>query len=183
MKLTEKRLDGTTIYEGRIITVINDKVELENGTVSAREVVRHPGGVCVAALSDDRCIYLVRQFRYPYQEVVVELPAGKLDKGNENPLEAGKRELLEETGIVADHYYDLGKLYPSPGYCDEIISMYVATGLHFRQQLLDEGEFLEVEKMPLAQAVDLVLKGEIKDSKSQAAILKLSILLERGIIE
>ena len=133
--------------------------------------------------SDDRCIYLVRQFRYPYQEVVVELPAGKLDKGNENPLEAGKRELLEETGIVADHYYDLGKLYPSPGYCDEIISMYVATGLHFRQQQLDEGEFLEVEKMPLAQAVDLVLKGEIKDSKSQAAILKLFILLERGIIE
>ena len=93
--------------------------------------------VCVAALSDDRCIYLVRQFRYPYQEVVVELPAGKLDKGNENPLEAGKRELLEETGIVADHYYDLGKLYPSPGYCDEIISMYVATGLHFQMCIRD----------------------------------------------
>ena len=183
MKLTEKRLDGTIIYEGRIITVINDKVELENGKVSAREVVRHPGGVCVAALSEDHCIYLVRQYRYPYQEVVVELPAGKLDKGNENPLEAGKRELLEETGIVADHYYDLGKLYPSPGYCDEIISMYAATGLHFHQQQLDEGEFLEVEKMPLTEAVDLVLQGEIKDSKSQAAILKLSILLERGIIE
>ena len=89
MKLTEKRLDGTIIYEGRIITVINDKVELENGKVSAREVVRHPGGVCVAALSEDHCIYLVRQYRYPYQEVVVELPAGKLDKGNENPLENG----------------------------------------------------------------------------------------------
>ena len=77
----------------------------------------------------------------------------------------------------------MGKLYPSPGYCDEIISMYAATGLHFHQQQLDEGEFLEVEKMPLTEAVDLVLQGEIKDSKSQAAILKLSILLERGIIE
>lgn len=180
MKLTETRLSGETIYDGRIIKVINDKVELENGKTASREVVCHPGGVCVAALEENGDVYFVRQFRYPYHEVVLELPAGKLDKGNEDPLSAGKRELLEETGLVAEKFYTLGKLYPSPGYCDEVISLYAATGLTAKEQNLDEDEFLEVEKINLSTAVEMVLDGTIKDAKTQALLLKLYLLLEQG---
>lgn len=180
MELTEKKLSGELIYDGRILSVEKDMVELENGKTAAREVVRHPGGVCVAALDDEGNTFLVRQLRYPYQEVIPELPAGKLDKGSEDPLEAGKRELLEETGLIAREYYDLGKLYPSPGYCDEVIHLYAATGLTRAAQNLDEDEFLEVDRVSLDDAVEMVLTGEIRDAKSQAALLKLKLLLDAG---
>ena len=113
----------------------------------------------------------VEQFRYPYMETVLELPAGKLEYG-EDPFEAGKRELLEETGAAAENYRDLGKLYPTPGYCGEIIHMYLAENLTFSEQHLDEDEFLEVRRIPLEEAFQMVMRNEIRDSKTQVGILK-----------
>jgi ADP-ribose pyrophosphatase len=171
MKLSEKYLSGETIYDGKIIRVCKDTVELEDGKRTYREVVHHSGGVTVVALTDDEQVYVVRQFRYPYQTVITELPAGKLEAG-ENPLEAAKRELREEIGVTADHYEDLGKLYPTVAYDDEIIHMYLATGLHQVGQKLDDGEFLEVERIDLSVLVERIMNNEIRDAKTQAAVLK-----------
>ncbi|MBQ9413875.1 MAG: NUDIX hydrolase [Clostridia bacterium] len=170
-QLTEKTLEEHTVFEGRIITVRNDVALLPNGQTAKREIVAHPGGVCVAALTDDDELLFVRQFRYPYGEIVTELPAGKLEKG-EDPKEAGIRELKEETGATAEHVVSLGKLYPSPGYCGEIIHLYFATGLHFGEQSPDEDEFLDVLRIPLSEAVGMVMAGKLPDAKTQTAVLK-----------
>ncbi len=179
MDLTEQTLNQSYVHRGRIINVRVDDVRLPNGKQADREVVEHNGGVCVAALTDDKEIYFVRQFRYPYHQVLPEIPAGKLEKG-EDPLVCGKRELSEETGMEADHYRFLGELYPSPGYCAEIIYMYLATGLHKKEQHLDEDEFLEVEKIPLDRAVEMILNNEITDAKTQTAVLKVKLLEEKA---
>lgn len=178
MEFFEKTLESNEIFDGRVIRVILDKVELQDGHKSIREVVEHPGGVCVAALTEDDELLFVKQFRYPYKEVVLELPAGKLEKG-QTPLENGKRELLEETGAVGSGYISLGKLYPSPGYCGEIIHMYFCRIAHFEEQKLDEGEFLNVLKIPLNKAVEMVLNNEIPDSKTQTAILKTAMMIDK----
>ena len=177
MKLFEKTLESETIFEGKVIRVVHDKVELENGSTAMREVVEHPGGVCVAALTEENELLFVKQFRYPYKEVTLELPAGKLEKG-QNPLENGKRELLEETGAVGREYVTLGKLYPSPGYCGEIIHLYFCRIDRFEKQALDEDEFLNVLRIPLDKAVQMVLNNEIPDSKTQVAVLKASTLIK-----
>lgn len=178
MKLFEKTLDSQEIFDGRVIHVTVDTVELENGETSKREVVGHPGGVCVAALTENDELLFVRQFRYPYKEIILELPAGKLEKG-QNPLENGKRELLEETGAVGREYMSLGKLYPSPGYCGEIIHIYFCKIDHYEQQRLDAGEFLNVEKIPLDKALEMVLNNEIPDAKTQTAIMKIAFMLNK----
>ncbi len=177
MELTEKTLNEEYIYKGRIIKVRRDEVELPNGHKSMREVVEHSGGVCVLPLTDRDEVIFVRQFRYPYKEVILEIPAGKRDHGEESPLECGKRELAEETGAKADKYTSLGELYPSPGYCGEGIYMFLATGLTFGDTNPDEDEFLNVEKIPFDKALDMVLSDEIKDSKTQCALMKAAILL------
>ena len=123
---------------------------------------------------------MVEQYRYPYGEVILEIPAGKRD-GNEEPLEGGKRELREETGAVAENYTFLGELYPTPGYCGEVIYMYLATGLSFGETDPDDDEFLNVKKIPLEKAVDMIMKGEIKDAKTQTAILKVERMLKNDI--
>jgi len=171
MDLKEKPIKQDYIYKGKIVNLRVDDALLPDGTTAKREVVEHPGGVCVAALTDNEELLFVEQFRYPYFEVVLELPAGKLEKG-EDPFEAGKRELKEETGACAAHYDDLGKLYPTPGYCGEIIHMYLATGLDIGSQQLDEDEFLEVKRIPLKEAFRLVMNNEIRDSKTQVGIVK-----------
>lgn len=179
MELFEKTLQETTLFDGRIIRVHLDEVELPNGNHAMREIVEHPGGVCVAALSDRGTLRFVRQFRYPYHKVLLELPAGKLEKGEE-PLEAGLRELEEECGLRADKVVSLGCVYPTVAYCSEIIHLFLATGLHETQQHFDEDEFLEVEEISLDDAVRLVMNNEITDSKTVAAVLKIARLKEEG---
>ena len=176
MELTEKTLSSEKIFDGRILHVRRDTVLLPNGHQSTREVVDHPGGVCVLALDDQERVLVVSQFRYPYGEVLRELPAGKLEYG-EDPAQAAIRELREETGAVAGTFQPLGELYPSPGYCGEIIRMYLARDLSFGNTDPDEDEFLGLERVPFSQLVEQVLSGEIKDAKTIAAVLKAKLLL------
>ncbi len=179
MNLIEKPLSQAYKYKGKIVNLRVDEALLPNGRTALREVVEHPGGVCIAALTAQDELLFVRQFRYPYSEVVCELPAGKLERG-EDPLEAGRRELREETGAVAERYTSLGRLYPSPGYCGEIIHLYLAEGLRFGETHPDEDEFLEPERIPLAEAVRAVLAGELPDAKTQVAVLKVAAM--RGVL-
>lgn len=176
MDLTEKTLASEKIFEGRILHVRRDTVELPDGSQSFREVVDHPGGVCVLALDEENRALLVSQYRYPYERVLRELPAGKLEYG-EDPAQAAVRELKEETGAVAGDFRSLGELYPSPGYCGEIIRMYLARELTFGETHLDDDEFLNLERVPFDRLVEQVLSGEIKDAKTIAAVLKGKLLL------
>ena len=181
MELCEKTVKKNYVYDGKIIKVRRDDAERPDGKPCVREVVEHNGGVCVAPLTDNDELIFVRQFRYPYMEVIPELPAGKLELG-EDPFEAGKRELEEETGCVAEKYADLGKFYPTPGYCGEIIYLYVGWQLTQKESHPDEGEYLEVEKIPLEKAVDMVLNGEIRDGKTQALVMRVAEMKRRGIL-
>lgn len=179
MKLTEKTLESQTLFTGKIIKVKLDTALLENGKQAKREVVEHPGGVCVLALEEDGTTYTVRQFRYPFGRVVEELPAGKLDGPDEDPREAALRELSEEIGAVPDEIIQLGTLMSSPGFTNEVIHGYLARGLHWGGQHLDEDEFLNVVKTPLSELVDKVMSGEMEDGKSAAIILKAWEFLRR----
>ncbi|MCI6787981.1 MAG: NUDIX hydrolase [Oscillospiraceae bacterium] len=171
MPHTEAMLESKEIFNGRVIRVTLDKVQLEDGTTSTREVVHHHGGACVLPVDADGNVTMVRQFRYALGEELWELPAGKLEAG-EDPFEAAKRELSEECGLTADTYTELGVVYPTVGYDSERIYLWAAEGLHAVGQHLDAGEFLDVVKMPFAQALGLVMDGTIRDSKTQVALLK-----------
>ena len=156
MHLDEKTINSDIIYEGVIFTITHDTVELENGNAAVRDVLLHHGGVCVIPVTDENEIFLVKQFRYPFHTTTMEVPAGKLEKG-ENHAECGRRELLEETGCICDEYIYLGEMLPTPAYNSEVTHIYMARGLHFEKQNLDPDEFLDVEKIPLAEAVKLVM--------------------------
>ena len=179
MKHFEKTLSSDTVYEGEVFTVTRDRVELENGACAFREVVHHRGGACVAALTEKGEVLIVRQFRYPYKEELLELPAGKLEAG-EAPLSAAKRELREEAGVTADHYIDLGRYYPTCGYCGEVIYLYGAKGLHFTDAAPDEDEFLTLGAMPLEELCENCLSGEVPDGKTAVCALRLKHVLEKG---
>ena len=175
-KLSEKTLTSKLMYDGRVIKYYLDTVELPSGRTAERETVKHPGGVCIAALDDENNLFFVRQFRYPYREITLELPAGKLEKGSA-PLENGKRELREETGSEGYSFISLGKMYPSTGYTDEIIHLYACRVKSEGEQNPDEDEFINVEKIPFDRALEMVLNNQIPDAKTQIAILKLDALL------
>ncbi len=181
MDFTEKTLKEKEIFDGKIIRVHVDDIELPDGSKAFREVVEHSGGVCVVALTDEDEILMVRQYRYPFKKLLLELPAGKLEKGEE-PLCAGIRELEEECGVVADKIVSLGKIYPTVAYCSEIIHIFLATGLNTTNQHLDEGEFLSIEKIKLTDAVRMVMEDEIRDAKTVAGVLKTAKLREEGSI-
>ena len=178
MDLTEKTVSSRTIFEGKIIKVTLDQARLPDGTLAAREVVYHPGGVAVLALDEDGTVYLVKQFRYPIQQLLLELPAGKLDHGAEEDILLGaKRELSEETGLEAAEWTYLGYTLASPGFCDEALHMYLARGLTRRGQHLDEDEFLDVVAMPFDRLVEQVMDGTITDGKTVSTTLKVKTLL------
>lgn len=171
----ETTLESKEIFNGHVIRVTLDTVRLENGDTAYREIVHHHGGACILPVDDEGNVYMVRQFRYALGEEIWELPAGKLEAG-EDPFEAAKRELSEECGLTADHFTDLGVVYPTVGYDSERIYIWAATGLHPAAQHLDEDEFLDVVKMPLEKALALVLDGTIRDSKTQVGLMKYALL-------
>ena len=178
MDLTEKRLSRKEIFQGHIVNVHIDTVELPNGAEATREVVDHPGGVAVLALDGENNVLTVTQYRYPFGTTLVELPAGKLDHPGEDTAAAGLRELKEETGAVPGRYELLGKILPSPCCYGEILYLYLAQDLHMEEQHLDEDEFLNVERVPFDEMVRRCMEGEIQDAKTVAAVLMAKLKLK-----
>ena len=170
-------LTSELIFDGRVVHLYKDTVRLPNGGESMREYVKHIGAVCIVPITNEGEILLERQFRYAFHEVLTEIPAGKLDSADEDPLLAALRELREETGAVPERMIDLGDYYGSPAILRERIRMYLATGLTFTERELDEDEFLDVFRMPLEEAAKKVLAGEIPDGKTQIGILRAAAML------
>ena len=177
MDLTERTVESKTIYEGKIVTVLVDQAELPNGNRALREVVLHPGGVAILPLDQDGNVTLVQQYRYPFHELLLELPAGKLDPGEDHRA-AAARELSEETGLEAGELTYLGCILASPGFCSEKLHMYLARGLRRSVSHPDDDEFLNVITMPFAELVQKVMDGTIQDAKTVATVLKTKVLLD-----
>ena len=167
--LFEKTLTSEQVYEGKIVNIRQDSVEHVNGKTSFREVVEHAGGVVILAVDDNNRAYMVRQFRYPIGRAMLEVPAGKLEKG-EDPLEGAIRELREETGLTAEKLIYFGGTYPSPGFCDEQLHIYLARGLTHGEACPDEDEFLNLEVVDLDELVQMAMSGKLLDGKSINAI-------------
>lgn len=170
--LFEKQLNSTNVYKGRLLDVYSDEIVLPNGHKSKREYIKHVSAACVVPVDDEGNVIIEKQFRYPFSKVLTEIPAGKLDSKAEPHFDAALRELKEETGYSAEKMIYLGEFYPTCAYSDEIIHMYLATGLKKGEQKLDDDEFVGVEKMPLEELVAEIMKGNIPDGKTQTAILK-----------
>lgn len=169
--MSEIKISSEHIFDGRIISVVRDKVRLPNGKISTREVVRHRGAACVVPVKDDGKIVFVRQYRYAIAAHTIEIPAGKLDPG-EDPKTCAVRELSEETGYTATNIIPLGILHSSIGFSDEAIYMYAATGISLGEVHPDEDEFVNTIELDTAEAVDMIMSGKITDGKTQAAVLK-----------
>lgn len=167
--LYEKTIASTSIYEGRIIKVKVDEVLLPNGNTAKREIVNHQGAVAVLPLTDEGKLVAVRQFRKPLEKTIVEIPAGKLEPGEE-PLQCAIRELEEETGYTAEHYEHLSSFYTSPGFADELLHVYIATGLKKGESRPDEDEFVDILELTLEEAQQLHQTGEICDAKTVVAL-------------
>ena len=175
--LAEVKTGSEEIFDGVILHVFKDTVTLPNGHPATREVIRHVGAVGVIPITDDGKVIIERQFRYPLNSVITEIPAGKLDSFTEDRLSAAKRELEEETGYTAEEWIEIGDYYPTPAYCDERITLYLARGLKLGQRHLDEDEFLNFEAVALTELVAQVMDGTITDGKTQVAVLKAARIL------
>ncbi len=170
-RLMEKDLGGREVFSGRVFSVEVRDVALSDGERSTREIVRHPGGAAILALTSDLQMPLIWQYRAPYGELIPELPAGKVERG-ESPLACAQRELLEECGLSSDNWQMFLSFYPSPGYLDESIHVFIARDCQKVQEMMpDPGEFIHCEWISLAEAYQRVLRGEIKDAKTQLALL------------
>ena len=176
-RLAEKQTASENIFDGVILHVKRDTVALPNGSPAVREVIRHIGAVCVIPVLDNGDVIMERQYRYPLDRVILEIPAGKLDAPDENRLSAIQRELREETGYTADRWTVIGDFHPAPAYSDEYITMYLAQGLHKGRQDLDADEFLDVYTVPLEDLVRDVMDGKISDAKTQVCVLKAARIL------
>lgn len=174
MENKETKISSKVVFDGKIIKVTSDDVRLQNGKITFREVVHHNGGACILAVDSQGYAYFVKQYRYPFSECLLELPAGKLEQ-NEQPEATAKRELLEECGLRAKELTSLGVLYPTVAYCTEKIYMFYATEFENVSQHLDDDEFLDIVKIPFSEAVDMVKNNKIFDAKTQIAILKVAL--------
>lgn len=179
MVFEEKTVSSEHIFKGRIIDVKLDKVMMPNGELADREIVGHPGGVGIVAITDDNKIIMVKQYRKPLEKAIYEIPAGKLDP-NEEVEVCGKRELLEETGATAEKFEYLGFMYPSPGFTDEVTHIYLATGLSFGNANPDDDEFLDIEFFDMATVKELILSNEINDGKTIMGFFKAVERLKGG---
>ena len=179
--LIEEAVSSEEIYKGKIVHLFCDTVRLPNGKEATREVIRHVGAAAVVPLTDEGNVILVRQYRYPFAQVMLEIPAGKLDIG-EDPIDCAKRELIEETGYDAKELVYLGAFYPSVAMLNEVIHLFLAKNMTLCETNLDEDEFLHVEQRPLGEVVEQVMRGEIPDGKTQTAILKAYYLLNGDVI-
>lgn len=177
ISLAETQQTTEAVFDGSLLHVVRDTVTLPNSGTATREVIRHVGAVAVVPLTENNEVVIERQFRYPINEVITEIPAGKLDSKEEDRLHAAKRELKEETGITADEWMELGDYLPACAYTDERITLYIARGLHFGDQKLDEDEFLNIKKVPLETLIQEIMDGKICDGKTQAALLKAARIL------
>ena len=171
-RLKETQTASELLFDGKILHLYRDEIHLPNGEPAEREVVRHVGAVCVIPVLDDGRVVMERQYRYPVEEVILEIPAGKLESKEENHESAVLRELEEETGYRAGKLIPLGKFYPACAYSDETIWMYLAKELTAGDRHPDQDEFLDVELIPLRELVGQVLDGSIPDAKTQIAVLK-----------
>ena len=176
MNLTETRISGETIFEGKVFTVQRDRVRLPDGREAEREVIRHPGGVGVLALDAENRIIMVKQYRYAIRKVLLEIPAGRREP-DEDPLQTGLRELREETGYRAARIEPLGEMISTGGYDSEQITLFLARGLTPGETDFDDGEFVETVLIPFDEAVQKVMSGEIIDGKTAFAILKAHVML------
>lgn len=170
-KFEEKTLSGGIEFDGKFIKVAKYDVEISTGQKRIREVVHHPGGVVVVAQKDENTILMVKQYRYPTKQVLLELPAGRLEPG-ENPDYAIKRELEEETGYLAKTWKSLGYIFTTPGICDEKLYLYYATDLEFKKQNPDEGEIIEYFEYNLDEVFDMIKNGQIHDAKTICALTR-----------
>lgn len=175
--LKETTRTSEEVYSGKLLHVFRDEITLPNGRSGIREVIHHDGAVCVVPLTDENEIVMEKQFRHPFGEVLTEIPAGKLNGPDEDPLEAAKRELQEETGYTAEKWIYLGIYYPTVAYTNEKIHMFLCRGLHKGEQNLDEGEFLKYYTVPIEKVIDHILNNKIPDGKTQLAVLKAARML------
>ena len=177
MGFFEKQVETETVYRGIIVNVRRDTAELQNGKLAGREVVEHPGGVGIVPVTADNKVLMVRQYRYPVEEELLEIPAGKLE-GGEDPFECAVRELSEETGCTAGRYVDLGVIYPSPGFCRENLYLYLALDLKHGSMHLDENELLSVEPVAIDKLIDMIMENKLTDAKSIIGVMKAKTYLE-----
>lgn len=176
MDFTEKTIEQDYKFRGRIMSVRVDRALLPNGKPCTREVCEHVGGVGILPIDENRMVTLVRQYRYPYAETILEIPAGKMDHGPEEAEECGRRELAEETGLEAGEMISLGEIWPSPGFMDERLYLFCAKNLTQGQVHPDEDEFVEHVQMPFEELCQRIASGEIKDAKTVAAVGKALLL-------
>ncbi len=179
--LEEKFVEREEIYKGVVLDVVKDTVSLPNGKKTVREFCRHIGAVAVLPLLSDGTVIMERQYRYAHERVIFEIPAGKLNTADEDKLWAAKRELREETGAVAATWTDLGLLIPTPAIVSEKIQLFLAEDISFTETELDEDEFIDVERVPLSELYEMVMRGEIPDAKTQICVLKV-MEMKRGKI-
>ena len=177
--LIERFAASEEIFDGIVLHVNKDTVTLPDGKSAVREVIRHVGAVCVVPLTEAGEVICVRQYRYAAGQVMLEIPAGKLDSKQEDRREAALRELREETGVRCETLTSLGAFYPAPAYSDELIDMYLAEGLSYGDTNPDEDEFLDVVRVPLRELVDMALRGELPDAKTQMAVLRVWAIKQR----
>ncbi len=176
-QLIETYKDGHVVFDGKIIRLEHWTVELPNGHEALREVACHPGAAAVVPVDEDGNIIMVRQYRAPVHRLTLEIPAGKLDSAEEDPFECAKRELSEETGFLADSWRKLTVLETTPGFCNERIHLYLATGLRPGDTHPDEDEFVATVRVPLAEAFRKVMDGTFRDGKTALAIMMAHALL------